>query len=183
MRPHATFRTNRLILRRVTLADAEAIYATYAQDLDVTRYVLWQPHRHIGETREFLRRCVNGWEDGSEFTWAICLADNTLIGSIALQIEGFKAGTGYVLARPYWGNGYTSEALQAIVDWTMQQPAIYRLWAVCDCENPASARVMEKAGMTREGTLRRWLILPQASSTPRDCLCYSIVKGDQTTPD
>jgi [ribosomal protein S5]-alanine N-acetyltransferase len=181
MTPDELFRTTRLSLRRVTLADAEAIFATYAQDLDVTRYVVWQPHRHVGETREFLQRCVGGWKDGSEFTWAICLPDNTLIGTMALRIDGFKAQAGYGLARPFWGQGYATEALQAIVDWGMQQAAIYRFWAVCDCENPASARVMEKVGMTREGILRRWLIHPQVSGTPRDCLCYSIVKGGQTT--
>ena len=182
MRPHETFRTNRLVLRRITMADAEAIFTTYAQDLDVTRYVVWQPHRDISETREFLQRCAFGWETGREFTWAICLPAGPLIGSMALQIDDFKAQTGYVLAQPYWGNGYASEALQAIVGWTMQQEAVYRLWAVCDCENLASARMMEKAGMTREGILRRWIVLPQVSSTPRDCFCYSIVKGDPTSP-
>lgn len=174
--PPETFRTNRLILRRITLADAEAIFATYAQDPDVTRYVIWQPHRHLGDSREFLQRCVERWEAGSEFTWAICLPDGTLIGSFALRVDGHKANTGYGVARPHWGKGYATEALQAVVDWALQQPQIYRVWATCDCENPASARVMEKVGMTREGILRLWLIHPQAGSTPRDCLCYSILK-------
>ena len=176
MTPPETFRTSRLILRRITLADAEAIFGAYAQDPDVTRYVIWQPHRHLGDTREFLQRCVDRWEAGSEFTWAICLPDGTLIGSFALRVDGHKANTGYAVARRQWGKGYATEALQAVVDRALQQPQIYRVWATCDCENPASARVMEKVGMTREGILRRWLIHPQAGSTPRDCLCYSIVK-------
>ena len=163
--PPETFRTDRLILRRITLADAEAIFATYAQDPDVTRYVIWQPHRHLGDSREFLQRCVERWEAGSEFTWAICLPDGTLIGSFALRVDGHKANTGYGVARPHWGKGYATEALQAVVDWALQQPQIYRVWATCDCENPASARVMEKVGMTREGILRLWLIHPQAGST------------------
>jgi ribosomal-protein-alanine N-acetyltransferase len=174
--PPETFETNRLLLRRVTLADADPIFAGYAQDPEVTRYVIWQPHRHLGDTREFLQRCVDRWEAGTEFTWAICLPDGTLIGAFALRVDGHKADTGYVLAQPSWGNGYATEALRAVIAWALQQPQIFRVWATCDHENPASARVMEKAGMTREGVLRRWLIHPQASSTPRDCLCYSIVK-------
>ncbi len=174
--PPATFRTPRLLLRPVTLADAEAIFTAYAQDPEVTRYVIWSPHRHLGDTREFLQRCLDRREAGSEFTWAICLPDGTLIGSFALRIDGHKANTGYGIARPHWGKGYATEALQAVVDWALQQPEIYRVWATCDCENPGSARVMEKAGMTYEGILRRWLIHPQAGPTPRDCLCYSIVK-------
>jgi [ribosomal protein S5]-alanine N-acetyltransferase len=174
--PPDTFRTQRLVLRRVTPADAEAIYTAYAQDSEVTRYVIWSPHRHIGDTQDFLQRCVDRWEAGTEFTWAICLPDGPLIGCFALRVDGHKANTGYVVARPHWGKGYATEALHVVVNWALQQPQIYRVWATCDCENPGSARVMEKAGMAYEGILRRWILHPQAGPTPRDCLCYSIVK-------
>jgi RimJ/RimL family protein N-acetyltransferase len=50
------------------------------------------------------------------------------------------------------------------------------VWATCDVENLASARVLERVGMTREGVLRRWTVYPNLGDTPRDCLCYSIVK-------
>ena len=62
------------------------------------------------------------------------------------------------------------------MNWFLAQPEIFRIGSVCDVENPASARVMEKAGMQREGILRRWIIHPQMSDQPRDCYCYSIVK-------
>ena len=91
----------------------------------------------------------------------------------------------YVLARAHWRNGFAAEALRALVDWVMTQPDVFRAGAVCDVENAALARVMEKAGMTREGILRRWMLHPQAGDTPRDCLCYSIVKkadGSPATP-
>jgi ribosomal-protein-alanine N-acetyltransferase len=174
--PPATFHTHRLLLRPVTLDDAAAIFTAYARDPEVTRYVIWSPHRHLDDTREFLQRCLDRRAAGWEFTWAICQPDGTLIGSFALRIDGHKANTGYGIARPYWGQGYATEALQAVVEWALLQPEIYRVWATCDFENPGSARVMEKAGMTYEGILRCWLIHPQAGSTPRDCLCYSIVK-------
>ena len=54
----------------------------------------------------------------------------------------------------------------------------HRVSALCDCDNPASARVMEKAGMAREGVLRRLTLHPNVSPVPRDCFSYSIVRDD-----
>ena len=64
-----------------------------------------------------------------------------------------------------------------MVQWAMSHPEVYRIWAVCDVDNVASARLLESVGMQLEGTLRRWLIHPTMSEQPRDCLCYAAVKG------
>ena len=69
-----------------------------------------------------------------------------------------------------------TEVLTDIVNWALQQPPIFRIGAVCDVENLASARVMEKAGLVREGLLRRWLMHPNVSDEPRDCLSYALVR-------
>ena len=95
---------------------------------------------------------------------------------IRLQCQNHCANLGYVLARHYWNQGLMTEALQPLVDWAIVQPEIYRVWAVCDIDNLASARVLEKVGMTCEGILHRWLIHPNVSNEPRDCLCYGKVK-------
>lgn len=176
MKPPETIKTKRLILRKLLPEDADAIFVAYAQDREVTKYLLWRPHAAVGETREFVKSRIAAWQDESEFTWAICLSDGSLIGGIALRVICFKTDLGYVLARPYWGKGYMPEALRALVDWALGQPEIIRIWAVCDVENSASARVMEKVGMKKEGILRRWMIHPQMGDKPRDCLCYSVVK-------
>jgi hypothetical protein len=70
-----------------------------------------------------------------------------------------------------------TEALRSIVSWALGQPDVFRVWATCDVENMASTRVLERAGMTREGVLRRWIVHPNLSSTPRDAFCYAIVKS------
>ncbi len=62
-----------------------------------------------------------------------------------------------------------TEAANAVVDWALSQPEVFRVWAVCDVENVASARFLEKIGMRREGTLSRWIIHPNISEQPRDC--------------
>ncbi len=175
--PPETLDTGRLRLRKPQMSDAEAIFTGYAQDPEVTRYVIWTPHPSIETTRQFLRVCAAGWEDGSGFPWVIVRQeDGQLLGMIELGIEGHSAGLGYVLARPYWGRGYVTEAARAVVGWALAQPTIFRVWATCDVDNPASARVMEKAGMQREGLLRRFSIHPTISAEPRDCWCYAIAK-------
>jgi len=69
-----------------------------------------------------------------------------------------------------------TEAAQALVEWALSQPEIYRVWAVCDVQNTASTKVLEKLGMRREGVLRRWIIHPNIDVVPRDCYCYAITK-------
>ena len=176
MKPPEIIRTPRLTLRRPEIPDAEAIFKTYAQDRDVTQFLPWRPHRNIEETRACVQSRVDAWQEGTDFTWAIILSDGRLIGGISIRVREFTADVGYVIARQYWGKGYGTEALRALIEWVMQQPGLFRVWAVCDVENIASARVMEKVGMKREGILRRWVMHPQVSDTPRDCLCYSLVK-------
>ncbi|MHB8994962.1 MAG: GNAT family N-acetyltransferase [Armatimonadota bacterium] len=176
MRPPETIQTERLILRKPRLDDAEAIFADYAQDPDVTRYLTWASHTDISQTRAFLEVCLAGWEAGERFSWAITLEhDDAAIGMIEVAISDYKAALGYVLAKAYWGRGLMAEAAGAIANWTIAQPEIFRVWAVCDVRNPASARVMEKCGMSYEGTLKRWMRRPTCAE-PVDCLCYSMTK-------
>ena len=95
---------------------------------------------------------------------------------IELRINNFKADIGYVVARPFWGRGIATEAGRSVVEWALLQEGIYRVWALCDTENVASARVLEKVGMGREGLLRRNILHPNVSNEPRDSYCYAIVK-------
>jgi RimJ/RimL family protein N-acetyltransferase len=171
-------KTHRLVLRPPLLEDAEAIYAAYGQDPEVTRYLIWRPHASLGDTRAFVQTCIDAWAGGVRFPWVITrAADGRLLGMLdARTDDGFKVAVGYVLAREYWGNGYVPEALQAVIDLLWQRPNVFRIWAVCDVDNPASARVMEKVGMVREGTLRRYVHHPNVSTEPRDAYCYAITR-------
>ena len=80
-----------------------------------------------------------------------------------------------MLARDSWGKGLMVEAVDAVSGWFLSLPAIYRIWAVVDTENLASARVLEKASFVREGTLRRSMMCPNVSATPRDAFMYARV--------
>ena len=167
--------TPRLVLRRTSADDADAVYA-YARDPDVSRYVTWRPHTRPEEAREFLAWCHDRWTHGVAFNWAITtLADGRLIGTIEARPDEHRVELGYVLGRDAWGQGFAPEAVQAVTHWALRQAPIHRVWAVCDLENKRSARVLEKAGFAREGCLRAWALLP-AFGAVRDVWCYAIVK-------
>lgn len=175
--PPAILKTARLVLRPPVLDDADAIFRKYAQDPEVTKYLVWRPHESIVATRAFIRRCIRCRKDGTAFPWVVARQhDDELAGMLELRIDGFRADLGYVIAQKYWGNGYATEVTKAMVEWALLQQGIYRVWATCDIENLASARVLEKAGMQREGILRRYILHPNISDEPRDSYCYSLVK-------
>jgi len=177
MKPPERFETERLVLRVPRRDDAPAIFAAYVQDIEATRYLTWRPHENLQETYSIMEQILKLWKDGNAYSYAIILKEtDAVIGMIALHPEGFKVGLGYVLARPHWGKGFMTEAVRVVANWLLEQPDIYRVFAVCDVENPASARVMEKTGMVREGILRRNSIHPNVSNEPRDSYIYSIVK-------
>ena len=178
--PPEILETERLRLRKPVLEDAEGIFRRYARDAEVTKYVSWRAHRNVDETREFLQRCLAGWKARNSFQWALVRKqDERLLGMAGLRGANHKWELGYVLARPFWGEAYMTEAVKALIAWALKQPEVYRVWAVCDVDNHASARVMEKAGMKKEGRLRRWSVHPNVSAEPRDSYCYAITKERQ----
>jgi len=169
--------TERLSLRKITLADAATIFGLYGQDLDVTRFMTWRPHESQATTEDFIRFCLDNWDKGTGYALIIeRQADGQLLGMIEPRPKGHQVEVGYVLGQPYWGKGYMTEALLAVIQWTWEQPEIYRFWAVCDVENRGSRRVMEKAGLEQEGILRRSVLHPNISDVPRDCYVYSVVR-------
>jgi RimJ/RimL family protein N-acetyltransferase len=100
-----------------------------------------------------------------------------------IRVHPHKVDLGYAIVRRYWRQGLMSEALRWIIEWAFAQPGIYRVWATCDVDNVASAGVLERVGMQREGVLRRWLVHPNKNDAPSDSFCYSIVRGSEGRPN
>jgi RimJ/RimL family protein N-acetyltransferase len=172
-----TFRTARLVLRPIAIEDAAPIFDAYAQDPEVTRYVIWQPHRSRRDTEAYIGHCMAMPPDVSRTYVLVGHEDDAIRGALDLRLPApHRLEFGYVVARDSWGQGLMTEALTEIVDWALTQPGIFRISAVCDVENIGSARVMEKAGLAREGLLRRWLVHPNISDEPRDCFSYARVR-------
>jgi RimJ/RimL family protein N-acetyltransferase len=174
MKPPERIITSRLVLRKPSMEDASGIFNEYAQDPAVTKHLVWRPHQSIEDTNAFLDQCMKHWNGDDDFAWVIeSKEEAVLMGMIGLRLEQTGANLGYVLAARFWNKGFMSEAVGALTDWALQQESIFRVWAVCDTKNVASARVLKKAGMRCEGILRRWIVLPNMGSEPRDCYCYA----------
>ncbi len=169
------FQTPRLLLRPINLADARPIFDGYAQDPQVSRYMTWRPHHEIGQTKAYVEACMAAT---MYRTYAMVRRlDDIVIGAFDLRrLAATRLGYGYVLGRAHWGHGFMTEALAEVVEWALRQPAIWRIGDVCDVENLASARVMQKAGLEREGLLRRWAVHPNLGEAPRDCFSFSKVR-------
>lgn len=153
--------TSRLRLRRLTLDDADAMHA-YASDPKVAALTTWDAHGSIDETRAFLRSAQQMYGLAVGGPWGIVVRDEgRLIGTIGLQHTPYarRADLGYAIARDQWGRGITVEAACAVLDWAFVATDLNRIQAWCAVENRASERVMQKLGMTHEGTLRQYVWL------------------------
>ena len=176
VRAPETLATDRLVLRLPAPSDAEAIFE-YGSDPQVTRYMDWPRHETVETVVEHLGTCAPRWESGEEFYWVITMRpENHAMGGISVRVRGHAADFGYVLNRRYWGQGIATEAARAVVGWTFTLESVWRVWATCDVDNVASARVLEKIGLSREGILRCWAVRPELSPQPRDAYVYSRIR-------
>jgi [ribosomal protein S5]-alanine N-acetyltransferase len=155
MKAPATLETSRLLLRTPADADADDVFARYASDEDVTRYVGWPRHRSVDDTRGFLAFSRAEWERNPAGPYLIhARADGRLLGGTGLSFEtGDCAMTGYVLARDAWGQGYATEALQAMLRLAPTL-GVRCLFALCHADHRPSWRVLEKCGLVREAPAR-----------------------------
>jgi ribosomal-protein-alanine N-acetyltransferase len=177
MRGPERVETTRLRLRKPAAADAEAIFARYASDPEVTRFLSWARHRSLDETRAFLEFSEAEWARWPAGPYLVeSREDGALLGGTGFGFETpSRASTGYVLAKDAWGRGYATEALRAIVSLARDM-GIRRLYALCHPDHAASWRVLEKCGFCREGILRRHSEFPNLSpEEPCDALCYALV--------
>ena len=167
--------TERLLLRRPNAADAPAIFARYASDPEVTRYMAWPTHRSLDDTYTFLRFCDGVWARWPTAGPLLVFARDgvTLFGGAGIVNDSPDvAQIGYVLARDAWGRGYATEALLASVE-AARAAGVRRLEAGVHVDHPASCRVLEKAGFLREGIRPgHFPNLPPAAT--RDAALYAL---------
>ncbi len=151
-----TLTTERLLLRPLCLADAEDVYA-YACDPEVSRTTTWPPHQSIDETREYIDWAFHRYALGTPEPFGIVLRETgRVIGACGLSPTWAhqRGEISYVLARPWWSRGLTTEAVRAVLGYGFEVLELNRIEARCMVENLASERVMQKVGMSFEGVLR-----------------------------
>jgi ribosomal-protein-alanine N-acetyltransferase len=173
------FKTERLALRAPGPADADWLFAHYTSDPEIVRYLPWQRHRAVEETRTLIEQCAeaSATRRGHLLVLARREPPDCPLGLLNFGGEEHSVSLGFGMVRRHWGNGYGSEIISAAVQWLLHQPRVWRAWAYCDIANSASVKVLEQAGLTYEGTLRRYAIHPNLSPDPRDCRIYARVRA------
>jgi [ribosomal protein S5]-alanine N-acetyltransferase len=150
--------THRLLMRDFVEADWQAVFAYQSAPLYL-RYNSWT-HRTESDICKFIQMFIGEQKEQprTKFQLAIILKEeNQLIGNCGIRINDLEmreANIGYELNTQYWGQGYATEAAQAVVKLGFEELGMHRIWSWCVAQNLASVRVLEKIGMRREGHLR-----------------------------
>jgi len=173
-----TLYTKSLMLRKITLEDAQDIFE-YSKDPEVTRFVTWEPHKSIDDSINFLKSVIQRYENNEPSDWGIIYKENNkFIGTCGYVLwvpVHSLAETAYALSREYWGKGLVTEAVKEIIKHGFEKMNLNRIYARCFVENIGSQKVLEKVGMKFEGILRKQLFI---KGTFRDMKIYSILRKE-----
>jgi [ribosomal protein S5]-alanine N-acetyltransferase len=165
-------------LRKITLEDVEDMHS-YGSSEEVSKYVTWETHNTLCDTKEFVEFVLTQYENKKIAPWGIEYKENgKLIGTVdfvSWQVKHNSAEIGYVLSQDYWGKGISTEAANEVIKFGFTHMDLVRIQAKCFVENIGSARVMEKVGMSFEGTLRKGMVV---KGKHQDIKIYSILKED-----
>jgi len=153
-----TLETPRLILRRASVADADAMFRNWASDPEVTKFLTWPTHQNVETSGFVLNMWCKDYENPDFYQWMIVLKKlGEPIGSISVvnhRDDIAEAEVGYCIGRPWWRKGITSEALAAVMEYLFDEVGMNRIEAKHDVNNPNSGNVMKKCGMAFEGIAR-----------------------------
>ena len=169
--------TPRLRLRKLTMEDAALYYGRIGSSPQVTQYMLFQPHRDLSESVASVEKALRRYAEGQSYRFCIALRNNDeLIGVIEPLRFDERTGTcsfAYMLAKEFWGQGYGTEALRAVLDFLFLEMEMERVEADHMVENAASGAVMRKAGMVCTGTIPGKY---EKNGICHDAVCYCITR-------
>lgn len=173
-----TMKTKRLTLREFQDADLAAVH-DYAQDAETTKYLEWGPNT-LKETTVFLNESLGFQKEKPRITFDMAIisdADQRLVGACSVTILDKKkniAALGYVINSKFWGQGYATEAANALAKFAFEQLGMEKIMATCDALNEASESVMKKIGMHKEQKLSKDKFI---KGSYRDTLVYSVERA------
>lgn len=153
-----TIYTERLILRRFTVEDAQDMFDNWASDERVARFLTWPPHQSPDFTQQLLEGWCAAYENPGNYNWVI-EKDGKAIGSVSVVLLNAKseyADLGYCLGYAYWNQGIMSEAVKAVINFLFAEVGVNRIGISHAVQNPASGRVAQKCGLTYEGIRREY---------------------------
>jgi ribosomal-protein-alanine N-acetyltransferase len=171
---------DRVKLREPRDADAGDVYRLLS-DMRVVRYMLLPLFTTRQAADEFIREAqaeTAGDYPVRSLVRSIVFQDSgVLVGlcGLAVDRDGLQGEAWYLLDPDYWGKGLTTEAVRQLLSFGFSQLKLHRIWATCLPQNPASARVLKKLGMRREGYLRKHL---RIHGQWQDCFLYAMLREE-----
>lgn len=156
-----TLRTERLVLRPFHMGDCDRV-AELCADRLIADTTLLIPHPYtLRDAEAWLATHQEAFDAGRSLNFAVTLGGE-LVGAVGLRLEPehSRAEIGYWIGVPFWGRGVASEAARAVVEYGLGGAGLHRVYAYHFARNPASGRVLQRAGMVREGVqrghIRKW---------------------------
>ncbi|MGD6855389.1 GNAT family N-acetyltransferase [Bacillus infantis] len=172
--------TERLNLRRLKRSDSQAIFDRWLSDERVAENRVSAAHRTVPETNARVADIAARYERKDFCWWGIELkATGELVGEIDLYDWDLTTGNcsvSYSLGYDWWNKGYATEALKAVMEFGFMEMDLHKIAAAHNTDNPASGKVMTKAGMKQEGIVRH--MIRNAKGLYKDCVLYGILKED-----
>lgn len=145
-----TLTGERVWLRPLSLDDAPALHSMYS-DAQTMRFMPSLPHKTVRETKNHIQYEVS---NSGAVCWAICLAGSDEPIGVVNYLGGTPIpGMGYVIKRPYWGQGYTVEACRLALQYGFEQMKLKQVELWIDQQNVQSQRVAQKLGFQQKGQL------------------------------
>ena len=153
-------------LRAGKTDDAKGLFANYTSNEEASRYLQRKPHSSVEDTRSFLQEWGEpSWGDDGRYAWVISVPDRgEAIGVVLLIIHEHGAEIHFGISPNNWGQGYATEAVQAVMKWITDSSAINEVTTVCDCEHASSAKVLLKSGFKQQDMIEAYLFLPAFGS-------------------
>ena len=184
MREFPQIKTQRLILRELSLGDCYDIFEIFASEA-VTRYYDLATFSELNEAASWIELMRKRYSDENGIRWAITLGENEkVMGTCGFtwRPQNFSAVLGYELAPEIWGNGYITEAVTAIVAIAFNEVAPFklnRIEAFTYPQNTASMSVLQKLNFEKEGLLRQW---GYWKNSFHDLVCFSMLRQNWSKP-
>ena len=168
---HANLRTERLVLRPLAPGDAGAVFTIMSDD-QAMRFWDWPAVREPQTVAEIVTGQIADMAQGRAVYWAAALGARVIGACDLSEIDRHhgRAEIGFLFDRAYWGKGYATEAIAAVIGHAFGPLGLERLWARFHAGNEGSRRLLERLGFVREGTLKGHIV---RDGLRRDCLIYA----------
>lgn len=163
-----------MTVRRLRASDAQTIFSGYASDPEITRFLPWQPHRDVRDTKAWLRSLLSKVSIGTHAAFAVEV-DSALAGVIEVRFGAdHVADIGYVLSRKHWGKGFMLHALSMVTQLLAQEQGCVRVRAFVDPDNRRSISLLEAAGFAQVERIRQHASRPALGAyLRRDSLLFT----------